>query len=452
MENLWLYRNLGVILGAEIYTPKSMNIKRNIIFTLESRKKDGVLIVENVPIRMRVNFASKRIEFTTGYRIDAAKWDTDKQRVRNGCTNKLKQSASEINASLLGYYTEVQEIFKKFEVEEIMPTPEQIKEAFNMLHKPIEEEVKPKKSTPNAFYKVFDEFVRDCGRQNDWTDSTYEKFAAVKNHLMNFRDGLTFDFFDEKGLNDYVTYLRDVKEMRNSTIGKQLSFLKWFLRWVFKKGVHQNNAYDSYKPKLKSTQKKIIFLTWEELNKLREFEIPAAKQALDQVRDVFLFQCFTGLRYSDVFNLRKSDIKGDHIEVTTVKTSDSLIIELNNHSKAILDKYKDVAFEDDKVLPVITNQKMNDYLKELAELAGIDEPVRQTYYRGNERIDEVTPKYALLGTHAGRRTFICNALALGIPPQVVMKWTGHSDYKAMKPYIDIADDIKANAMSKFNQL
>lgn len=444
--------NFGCKFGCINQNIQSMNIKRNIIFTLESRKKDGVLIVENVPIRMRVNFASKRIEFTTGYRIDAAKWDTDKQRVRNGCTNKLKQSASEINASLLGYYTEVQEIFKKFEVEEIMPTPEQIKEAFNALHKPIEEEVKPRKSTPNAFYKIFDDFVRDCGRQNDWTDSTYEKFAAVKNHLINFRNELTFDFFDEKGLNDYVAYLRDIKEMRNSTIGKQLSFLKWFLRWAFKKGVHQNNAYDSYKPKLKSTQKKIIFLTWEELNKLREFEIPAAKQALDRVRDVFLFQCFTGLRYSDVFNLRRSDIKGDHIEVTTVKTSDSLIIELNNHSKAILDKYKDMAFEDDKVLPVITNQKMNDYLKELAELAGIDEPIRQTYYRGNERIDEVTPKYALLGTHAGRRTFICNALALGIPPQVVMKWTGHSDYKAMKPYIDIADDIKANAMSKFNQL
>ena len=430
-----------------------MNIKRNIIFTLESRKKDGVLITKNVPIRMRVNFASKRIEFTTGYRIDSAKWDADKQRVKNGCSNKLKQSASEINASLLEYYTEIQAIFKKFEVEEAMPTPEQIKEAFNALHKPASEEPKTKeKVLPCDFFQVFDDFVEDCGRQNDWTDSTYEKFAAVKNHLTNFREGLTFEFFDERGLNDYVGYLRDVKEMRNTTIGKQLSFLKWFLRWAFKKGVHQNNAYDNYKPKLKSTQKKIIFLTWDELNRLREFKIPSNKQALERVRDVFLFQCFTGLRYSDVFNLRRSDIKGDHIEVTTVKTSDSLIIELNNHSKAILDKYKDVVFEDDKVLPVITNQKMNDYLKELAELAGIDEPVRQTYYKGNERIDDVTPKYALLGTHAGRRTFICNALALGIPPQVVMKWTGHGDYKAMKPYIDIADDIKANAMSKFNQL
>ena len=430
-----------------------MNIKRNIIFTLESRKKNGVLITENVPIRMRVNFASKRIEFTTGYRIDSAKWDTDKQRVKNGCSNKLKQSASEINASLLEYYTEIQSIFKRFEVEDVMPTPEQIKKAFNALHKPVSEEHKPKKEAlPCDFFQVFDDFVEDCGRQNNWTDSTFEKFAAVKNHLTNFREGLTFEFFDERGLNDYVGYLRDVKEMRNTTIGKQLSFLKWFLRWAFKKGVHQNNAYDSYKPKLKSTQKKIIFLTWDELNRLREFKIPSNKQALERVRDVFLFQCFTGLRYSDVFNLRRSDIKGDHIEVTTVKTSDSLIIELNNHSKAILDKYKDVAFEDDKVLPVITNQKMNDYLKELAELAGIDEPIRQTYYKGNERIDDVTPKYALLGTHAGRRTFICNALALGIPPQVVMKWTEHSDYKAMKPYIDIADDIKANAMSKFNQL
>jgi len=427
-----------------------MNIKRNIIFTLESRKKDGVLITENVPIRMRVNFASKRIEFTTGYRIDATKWDADKQRVKNGCSNKLKQSASEINASLLEYYTEIQSIFKRFEVEDVMPTPEQIKEAFNALHKPVSEEPKPKKEAlPCDFFQVFDDFVEDCGRQSNWMDSTFEKFAAVKNHLTNFREGLTFEFFDERGLNDYVGYLRDVKEMRNTTIGKQLSFLKWFLRWAFKKGVHQNNAYDSYKPKLKSTQKKIIFLTWDELNRLREFKIPFNKQALERVRDVFLFQCFTGLRYSDVFNLRRSDIKGDHIEVTTVKTSDSLIIELNNHSKAILDKYKDVAFEYDKVLPVITNQKMNDYLK---ELAGIDEPIRQTYYKGNERIDDVTPKYALLGTHAGRRTFICNALALGIPPQVVMKWTGHSDYKAMKPYIDIADDIKANAMSKFNQL
>ena len=196
----------------------------------------------------------------------------------------------------------------------------------------------------------------------------------------------------------------------------------------------------------------MIFLTWEELNKLKNYQIPETKQYLERVRDVFLFCCFTGLRYSDVHNLKKSDIRDGYIEITTVKTAERLIIELNNHSKAILDKYKDVEFEGHKALPVISNQKMNDYLKELGELAEINEPVSETYYKGSRRIDTITPKYALLGTHAGRRTFICNALVLGIPAQVVMKWTGHSDYKAMKPYIDIADDVKANAMSKFNQL
>jgi len=153
-----------------------------------------------------------------------------------------------------------------------------------------------------------------------------------------------------------------------------------------------------------------------------------------------------------VYNLRRSDVRDNHIGVTTIKTADNLVIELNNYSKTILDKYKDITFEDDRALPVISNQKMNDYIKELGEIVGIDEPVRETYYKGSQRIDEVTPKYALLGTHAGRRTFICNALSLGIPPQVVMKWTGHNDYKAMKPYIDIADDIKASAMERFNQL
>ena len=336
-------------------------------------------------------------------------------------------------------------------MQETVPTPEQVKTAFNAKNQKVEKE-EAEESRESIFKAAFEEFVKECGSQNNWTDSTYEKFAAVKNHLNNFDPHLTFECFDETKLTEYVNYLRDKKEMRNSTIEKQMGFLRWFLRWSSKKGYNKNIAFETFKPKLKNTQKKVIFLTWDELTQLREYQIPSAKQYLERVRDVFLFCCFTGLRYSDVYNLRRSDIKADHIEITTIKTADSLTIELNKHSKAILEKYKEVHFENAKALPVISNQKMNDYLKELAELAGIDEPIRETYYKGNERIDEVTPKYAILGTHAGRRTFICNALSLGIPAQVVMKWTGHSDYKAMKPYIDIADDIKANAMSKFNQL
>lgn len=169
---------LGVYLGAEFQIHPVMNIKRNIIFAPESRKKNGVPIVENVPIRMRVIYASHRIEFTTGYRIDVAKWDAGKQRVKNGCTNKLKQSASEINADLLRYYAEIQNVFKEFEVQETMPTTQQLKEAFNLRMKNGSEEQQG--DTKISLWKVFDEFVKECGNQNNWTESTYEKFAAVK--------------------------------------------------------------------------------------------------------------------------------------------------------------------------------------------------------------------------------------------------------------------------------
>jgi len=425
-----------------------MIIKRNIIFSLESRKKDGIVVANNIPIRMRVIYDGKRIDFSTGYRIDTAKWDAEKQRIKSGCTNKLKQTASEINADLLKYFTDMQMVFKEFEVKGRVPTPEQLKVSFNEKIKRTETSEIQKV----IFIDIFDEFVEECRKQNNWSLATYKKFAVVKNHLKNFDEGLTFETWDEYKLNSYVDYLRDKKGMRNSSIGKHLSFLKWFLRWSVKKGYNSNIAFNSYKPKLKNAPKKVIFLTWDELNRLKNYQIPETKQYLERVRDVFMFCCFTGLRHSDVYNLKRSDIKENHIEITTVKTADNLIIELNNHSKTILDKYKEIAFEHDKALPVISNQKMNDYLKELGELAEINEPIRETYYKGNQRIDEVTPKYALLGTHAGRRTFICNALSLGIPPQIVMKWTGHSDYQAMKPYIDIADDIKANAMDKFNQL
>ena len=438
-------------MGVDLNYTQAMNtIKRNIIFALENRKKDNIPIVENAPIRMRVVFANNRIDFSTGYRIDVAKWDNDKQRVKNGCTNKLKQSASDINTDILKYYTIIQNIFKIFETQNIFPTAEQIKKEFNISKKSIKDGNDQVEIVIVDFMQVFDEFVKECGRQNNWTEATYEKFDTTKSHLKVFNPNITFDYFDEFGLNEYVIFLRETKKMRNSTIGKQLGFLKWFLRWADKKGYNKVKAYSFFKPKLKSTPKKVIFLNWEELTKLRDYKIPETKQYLERIRDVFLMTCYSGLRYSDVYNLRRSDIKAEHIEITTVKTADSLIIELNDHSKAILDKYKDIPFKDNKVLPVISNQKMNDYLKELAELAEINEPVRETYYRGNERIDDVTPKYAVLGTHAGRRTFICNALSLGIPAQVIMKWTGHSDYKSMKPYIDIADNIKANAMKKFD--
>jgi integrase len=426
------------------------NIKRNIIFSLESRKKNGVPVIENVPIRMRVIFLNNRVDFFTGYRIDIAKWDKSMQKVKNGCTNKLKQSASDINTDLKKYEAQIQDIFKVFETKNIIPNPELLKQEFSALNKQSKPDSKSK--SLSDFKTAYEEFKNVNGRQKNWAKSTLQKFESVKVHLSTFKSDLTFEYFDENGLNNYILYLGEIKKMRNTSILKQLGFLKWFLRWAYEKGYNSLNAFEKFKPNIRIVAKKVIFLTPEELKSLRDFVIPEQKKYLERVRDVFTFCCYSSLRYSDVYNLKKSDIKNNHIEITTVKTGDSLFIDLNNYSNAILNKYKDIPFKNDNALPVVSNQKMNDYIKELAELVGFNEPIHETYYIGAKRIDTVTPKYELLSTHAGRRTFICYALSAGIPLQIVMKWTGHSDYKSMKPYIDVINELKANEMKKFNEL
>jgi len=413
-------------------------------FTLHLAKPDKK---GDLPIRASIFVCGKRFVTSAGYSISTDKWLN--QRVTNNCKNSKKITSSTINSRL----ADIEKTFNDFEnackINKTEVTVDIIKQHFQTT-------LGKAKSKPaileRSFFDYFDEFNSDQGQKNNWTIATHEKFAAVKNHIKNTVENPTFEFFDEKGLNAYVKYFRDTKKMRNSSIGKQLGFIKWFLRWATAKGYNTNNAYLLYKPKLKTSDKKVIFLTWEELMVVYNFKIPEGKNYLERVRDVFCFCCFTSLRYSDVYNLKKNDIIGGIIYITTVKTSDTLSIELNKFSKSILDKYGEIPFPENKALPVISNQKMNDYIKELGELCGINEQISVTHYSGNKRTDEVFSKYDLLGTHSGRRTFICNALALGIPANVVMKWTGHSNYQAMKPYIDIADKIKAESMNKFNQL
>lgn len=167
---------------------------------------------------------------------------------------------------------------------------------------------------------------------------------------------------------------------------------------------------------------------------------------------MFCFMCFTSLRYSDVFNLTWADVKENGIHVVTQKTTDAIIIELNKYSEAILKKYRELPpLPGNKVFPVISNQKMNDGLKELGKLAKIDTPHKIVYYKGNKRYSEIYPKYAVLSTHCGRRTFVVNALFLGIAPEVIMEWTGHYDYNSMKPYIKIVNELRASSMQKFNE-
>lgn len=439
-------------------------------FYLEKRlSKQG-----EAPIRCSIMIQGQRLLTTTGYSILPACWSNDTQKVAltyggKSVVNTKGVTAKAINAHL----KRIDSYFSNLE-NKLLNNDEPIGDIKKLYGEKFGKG-QSSDTTPSdkekGFYDYYDEFTAEMGKQNDWTPSTHEKFHALRNHIQDFSEEVSFESFDEKGLTNFVEFMRNQLDMKNSTIGKQLGFLKWFLKWANAKGYNKETAYRSFSPKLKATEKKVVFFDWDELMKIYEYDFPDVgteitlkdvngkeykkrvgleKSTLERVRDVFCFCCFTSLRYSDVANLKRSNVFPGYIQITTVKTADTLKIELNKYAASILKKYSGQSFPYERVLPVLSNQRMNEHLKDMAEIIGFNSPETITYYKGNERIDEVYPKWQMIGTHTGRRTFICNALMLGIAPQIVMKWTGHSDYKAMKPYVDIADRAKADAMKLFD--
>lgn len=455
-----------------------MILKRHITFKLRPYGTKRLVY----QIQMHVTYDSGRVMLSTGCQVTSREaWDADNQLVVSGYRGPKGETDVEINNTLRKEKDQMDTAFKYYEVTEERPSLTQVvaqyQDRLNGKTPQKKEKGKieisqrsPKK--PDLF-DVFHLFLAECSEKNAWTTATYKKMSALEGDLVSFKKDISFADLSESGLTAFVHYLRDEKTLRtprkkkgerkaydkeditglkNTTIKKKLELLTWFLNWASEHGYNTNMAYKSFHPTLKTTQKKVIYLSKPELERLKQLQIPSGLPHLEAVRDVFLFCCFSGLRHSDAYNLRKNDIKEDHIEVTTVKTADSVSIELNSVTREILQKYKDFPFADNKVLPVIQNQPMNRHLKELCQLAGINEPIRITTYTGNQRKDEIKEKWELVGTHTGRRTFIVNCLSLGIPPNVVMKWTGHSDYKAMKPYIDIVDSIKASEMTKLDSI
>lgn len=191
----------------------------------------------------------------------------------------------------------------------------------------------------------------------------------------------------------------------------------------------------------KHNEAEVYALTLNELMKIYKHEFSSEK--LSNVRDVFCFICFTGLRFSDVENLQRENIKEGHIELVIQKTKSRNSIPLNSYAKEILERYKHL----DKPLPVISNQKTNEYLYEIGQEVELNELVAKSTYRGAEVVTNYLPKYEILTTHVGRKTFITNSLILGMHERVVREFSGHKKDSTFKRYVAFADKQKQEMMN-----
>lgn len=293
--------------------------------------------------------------------------------------------------------------------------------------------------------------------------SSIQTFETTRKSLMKFRlwlisNGkdknfvLSYYYLTHEGIDDFYEFLISEK-LKNTTIHKRFIYYKKFLYWLGDKGYIVNGVVRKIEePRLQTIQKKVVYLTIEELQAFYRADISNEGRIAEEVRDSFVFACFTGLRFSDLikFNWDEVEFKENRIAFVSQKTSHLTYVELNNVSKNILFKHfksksSHLVFDIPKY--TITYNKI---LKRIARKLRFMRIIEQTQYSGTAKIVTRTRLWQAMSSHTARRTFVCLCLHLDIRHEMVMKWTGHTTYRGIKPYIDVMDSARQEQMNKLN--
>jgi len=389
-------------------------------FYLDKADKSGQSFIQ-----MTYLANGQKFRHSVKIKITPNQWLASKQRL------KVKRQDDEfVNAHL----SSLEEVIKKAERESLLNNNlidySYVKQRFD--------DTLNKTGGKKTFLLYFQEYIDAA--HGKIKPGTIRHYVTCLNHLLKFRKvkryELTFERINNAFYDSFVSYLSEDCKLLNNTVGNHIKMIKAFMNFSTALGYNKTNYFKKFKVFKEDTQ--LIYLTEDELMLI--YHMKNLTEKLKGVRDNFCFSCFTGLRFSDIQKLQKENINGDYIEITTEKTRDSLKIPLSIYAKEILNRNYGM-------LPTqFSNQKTNDYLKELGELAKINQKVLIVKYRGVEKVEILEPKYNFISSHTARRTFVTLSLEKGMRPETVMSITGHKDYKTFKKYIMLTDKVKLAEM------
>lgn len=433
------------------------NNMSTIRFVLRTDKpnKEGVS-----PVELIYQINGERKYFRTKEKIRAVNWNDKDQKaiyLDKKTAKKLLPTidynllpslneVEAINTKLGSFREEVKNIEKRYELNGVIYSVEMVVACLKQARTVI-----TKKEAPiNQVYEFIDKYIEDNKTSRE--KGSLSVYKSLKNHLQKFQSTkkkkISFDTIDYAFFLEFQNYLINTKKQRgapkglgNVTIAKILSTLKTFLVYARMHGFVVSDRYKDFK--IKKENLEVIALTNAEFETLYNFDLSKNKR-LDQVRDVFCLACTTALRYSDIKQLKREHIKNDAIRLTVTKTKEQLLIPLNPYSYAILEKYAEMA----KPIPVISNVKMNEYIKELCELAKINDPVQIVRFRGALREEETFPKYELISFHTGRKTMATLSMEKGMSAEEIMKIGGWRSYSSFKRYVNITEQRTKIVMGK----
>ncbi len=432
----------------------------------DKTKKNG-----KAPIELIYSLHGQRKYVNTGIDVYPFLWDGEAESAHYMTKAEAKKQyplynynlfpsiaeVAELNDSISGLLQEVKKVEDVLEAKGIRYTSTEVA---NEL-KARKEKNKPTKKEDAKHYLVdfIDQYVDDVKASRN--PGTIKVYVTTRNHIADYekqkRTRITLTHAGYGFLQSFYNYLIEVKGQINVTAAKQITTVKTFLSFARKYGYKINDTYHDYTIKRETLE--VIALTHEEFLALYHLDLSGddkviietepkprfiSYKALAKVRDVFCFSCVTGLRYSDLAQLRREHIKSDRISLTVTKTKEPIEVPLTPYAFEILSRYPHQI----KSLPVISSQKFNEYLKALCKQAGINEEIEIVRYKGAKREAVVYPKYDLISAHTGRKTFATLSLEKGMNAEEVMAVTGHRSYASFKRYVKITQERKKAVMQK----
>ena len=378
--------------------------------------------------------------YSSGEKIKPSEWDFE-NRLPNDLNGRTQRAVNHrsIKKQLdrySGFFTEIVNRYKNID-EEL---------TIDIARQRFDEEFK-KIKIKDDFFRIYDEFIQE--KENDYSGnsiskSTKDRYDYNKKLLQDFQDyyklKLRLGNFDDKIYNKFLKYCIEIKDHSANTVHRNVGLLKTFLYWALSKKYTYNNNFINFKkpPKFRTDE---IALNYQQVEEIYLYDFSKNKR-LERVRDLFVFGCVTGMRFGNYSRISKQDIQGDFIRVVDLKSkSKKLSIPLNSISKAILEKY-------DYILPNISNQKMNEFIKEVFKEMKFTEDIKKTMKYGDELVDKKSEFWERISSHTARRSFITIMKNNKVPDKIIMSYTGHTSLEVFNNYYRPSEEDKVNYMNE----
>lgn len=377
------------------------------------------------------SYNTQRLKYYTGQKIKAKFWNQETCRARE---TKQFPDYDSFNQLLNSLERDVKFHYRELINASIVPTNDKLKSCLNQSL------FKDKISKTTAFIPFIEKLIESSSKR----PNTVKHYTQTLKQLKEFKTIIKQEiYFDDINLNFYENFMTFCKNKNYSlnTIGGLIKNIKVFMNEAFDRKLTTNTEYKNRKFKTVEEETENIYLSIIELDKLYALDL-SKNLRLDKVRDMFIIGCYTGLRYCDLAKLNNENLIDNKtkIKIKTEKTGEIVIIPLHKYAKGILSKYNGIPNYE------ISNQKMNEYLKELGKLAGISEKISLSSTIGGKKEIKTFNKDELITVHTARRSFATNAFVMNVPTISIMKITGHKTEKAFLKYIKITQEENANKL------